>query len=230
MAKILVVDDDESYVEFLKELLTLEKYDVTGMTSGLDAVKLMRKNKFDLFILDVVMPDVNGFQLCKEIRESKRNHDSMVVMVTGKRMSTEDLIDGLEMGADEYLMKPVSTGELLARVKAMLRIRELQQEILRKERKSAWIKGMRHILATFGQHLAESSAKISTFSDFGSLATEEQVREFHEMVSGQTRVISTVLESLQIIIRKIDNEADDISENEILKVEETLKERLEKLN
>ena len=226
MRKILIVDDDAEYVEFLEEMLTEANYDVTGITSGVDALKLLKKLKFDLVILDVVMPDVNGFQVCQEIRKMKRNHDAMIVMVTGKRMSSDDLIQGLELGADEYLMKPVSIGELLARVKAMLRIRDLKDEILRKVRKEAWIKGMSQVLATLGQYLAESSTSIASFSEYADLKSEKRYKAFQKMITNKTQVISLVLETLQDVIKKLEAERTDISEAKILNIESELKEKL----
>jgi two-component system, OmpR family, KDP operon response regulator KdpE len=116
--KILVVDDDPAQLRLAGEILAGKGYDVIKAGSGEEGIRLVYEGKPDLVILDVLMPGIDGWQTCRCIREAT---DVPVIMLTGKRNSEDDIIRGLECGADEYLAKPVGNRELLARVKAALR-------------------------------------------------------------------------------------------------------------
>lgn len=115
--KILVVDDDKELVEFLRDYLERDGYDVTGTVDGREALQLFRKREFDLVVLDLMLPEVDGFKVCKRMR---REAETPIIMLTAKT-SDESKIKGLDLGADDYITKPFSPGELLARIRATLR-------------------------------------------------------------------------------------------------------------
>ena len=116
--KILVVDDEAAQLRLIEQVLASRGYEVIKASSGQAAVRLFYERKPDLVLLDVVMPEIDGWQTCRLFREVS---DVPVIMLTGKRCSEDDIVRGLECGADEYLMKPVGNRELLARVRAALR-------------------------------------------------------------------------------------------------------------
>jgi len=116
--KILVVDDEPAQLRLSEQVLAGHGYEVIKASSGQEAVRLMYERKPDLVLLDVMMPEIDGWQTCRLIREIS---DVPVIMLTGKRCSEDDIVRGLECGADEYLVKPVGNRELLARVRAALR-------------------------------------------------------------------------------------------------------------
>jgi DNA-binding response OmpR family regulator len=116
--KVLVVDDEPAQLRLVGRILTANGYDVTSAGSGQEAVRLVYERQPELVLLDVVMPEIDGWQTCRLIREVS---DVPVIMLTGKRNSEDDVVRGLESGADDYLAKPVGNRELLARVKAALR-------------------------------------------------------------------------------------------------------------
>jgi len=117
-SKILVVDDEPSQLRLAEQVLAGKGYEVYKAGSGQEAVRILYERKPDLVLLDVMMPEIDGWQTCRLIREVS---DAPVIMVTGKRCSEDDIVRGLECGADEYLAKPVGNRELLARVRAALR-------------------------------------------------------------------------------------------------------------
>jgi two-component system KDP operon response regulator KdpE len=116
--KILVVDDEPAQIRLVAQLLIANGYEVLKAGSGQEAVHIIYESHPDLALLDVMMPDIDGWQTCRLIREIS---EIPIIMLTGKRNSEEDIVRGLECGADEYLSKPVGNRELLARVKATLR-------------------------------------------------------------------------------------------------------------
>ena len=115
--KILMVDDENEIVDLVSLYLKNEGYEVTALYSGSDALKSIRNESFDLAILDIMMPEIDGLILCRKIRE---HHQYPIIMLTAKG-ETMDKVTGLTLGADDYMTKPFLPLELVARVKAQLR-------------------------------------------------------------------------------------------------------------
>jgi two-component system, OmpR family, response regulator MprA len=116
--RVLVVDDDPDVREAVETALELEGHRVTTAADGLAALKRLREAEFDAVVLDVLMPNLDGFEVCRRLRSW--GNRTPVLIVTA-RDSEEDTIRGLDLGADDYLVKPFGLGELLARVRALLR-------------------------------------------------------------------------------------------------------------
>ncbi len=123
-AKILVVDDTPRNVKLLADLLTVKGYAVTTAASGREALAAIEAELPDLVLLDVVMPEMSGYEVCQKIRDNPVTAMLPVVMVTALDPA-EERVKGIEAGADDFLTKPINQGELLARVKSLLRIKEL---------------------------------------------------------------------------------------------------------
>jgi len=117
MDNILIIEDEEKVSEILKAYLEKEGYSVHCTTKGLDGIKLFDKVKFSLVILDLMLPDISGEEVCNVLRKISEVH---IFMLTAKS-TLEDRIEGLNLGADEYLVKPFSPRELTARVNALFR-------------------------------------------------------------------------------------------------------------
>ncbi|MEW1977479.1 MtrAB system response regulator MtrA [Kocuria palustris] len=116
-AKILVVDDDVALAEMIGIILNAEDYETIFCADGAEAVEAFRQAEPDVVLLDLMLPGKDGIQICGEIREFS---DTSIVMLTAKS-DTDDVVRGLEAGADDYIPKPFKPAELLARVKARLR-------------------------------------------------------------------------------------------------------------
>ncbi|MCX7871381.1 MAG: response regulator transcription factor [bacterium] len=116
-AKILIVDDEKNIVELIKFHLKKENYRVIEAYKGKDAIDLFKKEKPDLIILDVMLPDMGGFEVCKNIRKESK---VPIIMLTAKGEEIDKIL-GFELGADDYITKPFSPRELLARIKAILK-------------------------------------------------------------------------------------------------------------
>ncbi|PHN07552.1 response regulator transcription factor [Flavilitoribacter nigricans] len=118
MVRILLVEDEESLRESLKLNLELEDYEVVATDNGKDAIKFFHEQHFDLAVLDVMLPEVDGFQICEQIRLT--NMEMPVIFLTAKDAAT-DRIAGLKRGADDYITKPFNLEELLLRVSNLIR-------------------------------------------------------------------------------------------------------------
>ena len=119
-ARALVVDDDPGLLGLLTRLLELEELDVTAVTSGEAALEVAREERPDLAILDVNLPGLSGYEVCRALRELY-GPTLPIVFVSGARTEPYDRVAGLLLGADDYLVKPFAPDELLARVRALLR-------------------------------------------------------------------------------------------------------------
>ena len=118
--KILIVDDEEHIIELLKFNLLNAGYDVFTANDGIDAVKIAKAEKPSLLLLDLMLPGIDGFDVCKEIKRDNEMKKTSIIMLTAKGEELDKIL-GLELGADDYITKPFSVRELLARVKAVLR-------------------------------------------------------------------------------------------------------------
>jgi two-component system OmpR family response regulator len=120
-SKILVVEDDQNLLDVLKYNLAKEGYDVLTAADGIEALDVARSNKPDLIVLDIMLPRMDGFEVCRILR---REMTVPILMLTAKAEETDKVV-GLELGADDYMTKPFSIREFLARIRAMLRRAEM---------------------------------------------------------------------------------------------------------
>ena len=127
-AKILVVDDTPANVKLLVSLLEASGYGVGTGYSGREALEQVAKNPPDLILLDILMPEPDGYEVCRRIRQDPMTALLPIVMVTALD-PTQERIKGIEVGADDFLTKPINSQELLARVRSLLRIRELHRVV-----------------------------------------------------------------------------------------------------
>jgi two-component system alkaline phosphatase synthesis response regulator PhoP len=118
LSRVLIVEDEENLMEAIKMNLELEGYEVVTAASGPEALKQFSEQRFNLVVLDIMLPELDGYQVCQTIRVS--NNETPILFLTAKDTS-EDKIMGLKMGADDYLTKPFNLEELLLRVKVLIR-------------------------------------------------------------------------------------------------------------
>ena len=154
--KLLVVEDEPTLLETLKYNLVRQGYEVVTAANGTQALPTARAERPDLVILDVMLPGLDGFEICRVLRQEM----SLPILMLTARDEEVDKIVGLEVGADDYLTKPFSMRELLARVKAQLR----RVRILREEFEAS------------GREPADSECSVSVFT-FGELVIDESRRE-----------------------------------------------------
>lgn len=125
MEKILIVEDEESILMGLEDNFKLEGYEVAGATDGLQGLSMAKERRYDLIILDIMLPKMDGYEVCKQLRQVGMK--APILMLTAKSQEIDKVL-GLELGADDYVTKPFSPRELLARVKALLRRSRMMQE------------------------------------------------------------------------------------------------------
>jgi phosphate regulon transcriptional regulator PhoB len=132
MKRILVIEDDPDIVELLRYNLEKEDFQVYAATDGKTGLELVRRGSADLLILDLMLPQLSGIEVCKEIRKSQEHETLPIIMLTARGEETDRVL-GLELGADDYVTKPFSVREMVARVKALLRRSEREKEKIESE-------------------------------------------------------------------------------------------------
>ena len=126
MKKILIVEDDLDIHNLIKDILEKEKYMVLSAYSGLDAISLIEKNDIDLILLDLMLPKIAGEEIIKKVTD-------IPIIVISAKISTEDKVNSLTIGANDYITKPFDTNELLARIKVQLRMNKKEENLVYKD-------------------------------------------------------------------------------------------------
>ena len=157
---IVVVDDEEEIADLIEVYLQNENYRVHKYYKTKDALEYIHRTKVDLAIIDIMMPEMDGFSLCREIR---KNHQFPVIMLTAK-IEDMDKINGLTIGADDYMTKPFNPLELVARVKAQLRRSMRYNDV--PEKTTIEISGLlidkeRHFCSLYGKELSLTPTEFS---------------------------------------------------------------------
>jgi len=127
MEKILIIEDEERILMGLEDNLRIEGYLVSSATDGLKGFSMAREQSFDLIILDIMLPKMNGFEVCKQLRQA--GITTPILILTAKSQEVDKVL-GLEIGADDYVTKPFSPRELIARVNAIIRRMKQNQQVI----------------------------------------------------------------------------------------------------
>jgi len=186
-ARILIVDDQPYALEAMSRIMKSGGYETLDASTGAECLKLAAEQKPDLILLDVVLPDIDGREVCKRIKSSPETQDIYVALVSSIKTESDSLTEGLEFGADGYLPRPMPNRELLARVKSLLRLKDTENRL-------------KEALEFNEKILATSSVGIATYSFDGRAtfvneamtniigATKEQLlnQNFREIASWKT--------------------------------------------
>jgi len=128
MPKILIVDDNQQNVDLLVYFLKPQQYDLVTATNGEQALELIEKEKPDIILLDIMLPGINGFEVCESVKTNSQTRFIPVIMITALK-ELKDKVKALEVGADDFISKPFENIELLTRVKSLLRIKKYHDQL-----------------------------------------------------------------------------------------------------
>lgn len=197
---ILIIEDEKSVAEILKAYLEKEGYGVFTTERGLDGIEIFRKENIKLVILDLMLPDIDGEEVCKILR---RISDVHIFMLTAK-VSLSDKIEGLNIGADEYLTKPLSPRELTARVNALFRRIHINEEnMLSFDNSNIIIDNDKRVFKLKGQEVALTPNEFDILyvlaSNRGKVFTREAIieRVFGIDFEGSDRIVDVHIKNLR---------------------------------
>ncbi|MFM8293287.1 MAG: two-component system response regulator, partial [Microcystaceae cyanobacterium] len=131
MVQLLIIDDDPALQRFLQRILTSSGYDVAVATNGREGLQLAKELRPALIICDWLMPQMSGVEVCHQIKQISELDTTFFILLTSL-VSVEDRVQGLNAGADDFLLKPIQPSELVARVQSGLRLHHLSQDLKRK--------------------------------------------------------------------------------------------------
>jgi DNA-binding response OmpR family regulator len=174
MKRILLIDDEKNFSRFIELELKHEAYSVSLAYDGRTGLNLALQEEWDMILLDIMLPEISGIEVCRSIRKSKK---TPIIMLTA-RDSVMDRVSGLDQGADDYLPKPFAIEELLARIRALLRRAEDQQ-----------MNGNKNVL-TFDDLIVDLDARTLTKSDQNIELTKREFDLLVTFMKNQNRVLT----------------------------------------
>lgn len=230
--RILVVDDLPTNVEFLRDELTAQGFAVYSASDGEEALRQTVTVRPDLLLLDIAMPKLDGLSVLKTLREDEEFRDLPVILLTA-RTGSEGKVEGLDAGADDYITKPFYIAEVHARIRSILRMRQIQAEIVENEKKLAQVETLRQALGTLSHHINNANQAILCAAQLCDLSRKDS-RRFEQLVSvcnHQTARTKAVLDCLDRMVQQMDLRTTNYAgeEDRILDIEEELNRRLKHL-
>ena len=213
--KILIVDDEPVNLDFFDVMLSKLGFEVTKAEDGEEALDKIRDDQPDLIILDNIMPRMSGWKLTKLLKKSDEYapfRDIPIIMFSAMD-DIKDKIEGFELGVEDYITKPFNFSEVLARIRAVLRGRELARQVVLKERKIASIESLNQSLIYFTQHLKDPVEALQKRVETLDSGSPSQVESFVEAVRSETKQVLVTLSSLEEEIQDLQN-APEIQEEE----------------
>ena len=151
--RILVVEDDKEIQELITYFLIKEGYEVDGASDGLEGLKLLKENKNELVVLDLMLPNLDGKNFTKIVRDISSEYGEPVIIMLTAKTEIEDVLDGLEIGADDYMKKPFDPRELVLRIKKFLKTTDREIKNERYRFKDIEIDESRHIVIANGEEV-----------------------------------------------------------------------------
>lgn len=223
---VLVVDDIESNIEFVNDVITAEDIDVIGATTGAESLELAVQKKPDLILLDISMPQMDGYDVCKKLKEIPETADIPVLFLTA-RVQKEDIIKGFEVGAVDYILKPFNFKELISRVRTHLDLKlkteQLKEINILLEEK---VKERTNQLVLANKELKEANDKLEiAFDELSKL--DKSKNEFINHINHELRTPINGILGYTSLLASMDCNAE---ETEYIEAINTLTKRLIKLS
>jgi DNA-binding response OmpR family regulator len=221
---ILIVDDEQINLDFFDVMLSKLGFNVEKARDGEEALDMVKEIEPDLIILDNIMPKLSGWEVTRALKQDEEYEDvrDVPVVMFSAMDDVKDKIEGFELGIEDYITKPFNFSEVLARIKAVLRHRELSQQVIERERRIAVSESLNQSLVYFTRHLRGPVNDILKAARELDPGDEEAVREFVGLVRKESEETLATLDGLEEEIQELQSKGDEI------KARETTLEMLEK--
>jgi DNA-binding response OmpR family regulator len=199
MNKILIIDDLPENVFILQDRLVQEGYEVITSHDGNDGIQKAYSTLPDLILLDVMMPDISGFEVCKILVNDEKTKHIPIILVTAKA-GAEDTKEGLEAGAFDYIKKPFNRIELIARVKSALKLSEANRQLLEIEKKTTYLA----TVVTANHKIKQPLTLLSLTSAAIKKELENEVIS-KEMISARVKYIDAAIKEIDDVLNKLNS-------------------------
>ena len=217
MSKILIVDDEQINLDLFEVMLTKLGFDVAKASDGMEALKAVRDESPDVIVLDNIMPRMSGWEVTKILKQDEEyaEYSGIPIIMFSALDDVKDKIEGFELGIEDYITKPYNFSEVLARIKAVLRNKELSQQVVQRERRIALVESLNKSLVYFTRHLREPMLQIQRSATQLKADEAGDVKEFVEMVGSEITSVLATLDGLEEEIEDLTKQGDQIRENEV---------------
>lgn len=215
--KILVVDDEKINVEFFEVMLSRLGYQVVTAEDGDTALEQIVLEKPDLVLLDNILPGRTGWEITSLVKQDPEyEHVSGTSIIMFSAMDeVEDKVEGFELGIDDYITKPFNFSEVLARIQAVLRQRELSRQVVRRERRLALVESLNSSLIYFTRHIKMPIQELRDAAMSLNVDDSAAVRGFVEKILEHTNETLATVEGLEEEVQELQSQGDELKSEEV---------------
>lgn len=215
--RILIVDDEPINLEFFDVMLSKLGFEIVKAADGEEALQKVEETNPDLIILDNIMPRLTGWEVAKKLKQDKefRKYRQTPIIMFSAMDEVKDKIEGLELGVDDYITKPFNFSEVLARIRAVLRNRELARQIARRERRLAVVESLAASLIFFTQHIRKPISELMEAADRGDPADASQAAHLAELTRTRGAEILATLNGLEEEIEELQERGDRLKRGDL---------------
>jgi DNA-binding response OmpR family regulator len=204
--RILIVDDERINLDFFDVMLSNLGYEVDKAVDGEEALEKIPECDPDLIILDNIMPKLTGWEVTRKLKTEKqyRKYRTTPIIMFSAMNEVQDKIEGLELGVDDYITKPFNFSEVLARIRVVLRNRELAKQVARRERRLAVLESLSSSLVFFTRHVKKPISDLVAKSSEIDASNPRAVRSFLRNVRSEAKEILATIEGLEDKIQEME--------------------------
>ena len=215
--RILIVDDEPINLEFFDVMLSKLGFQIEKAVDGEEALEKVNACNPDLIILDNVMPKLSGWEVTRTLKhdpEYRRYRDTPIIMFSAMN-EVKDRIEGFEQGVDDYITKPFNFSEVLARIRAVLRSRELSRQLLRREKRIAVVESLNQSLVFFTQHIRKPISELLALAEKLDGNDRTDVQKLLDMLRKEGREILASLRGLEDEVAELQGKGEKLKRGDL---------------
>lgn len=215
--KILIVDDEQVTLDFFDITLSKLGFEVIKAKDGEEALEKVKLYSPDLMLLDNILPKLSGFEITQIIKKDKEFHEyrSLPIIMFSALDDSESKILGLEMGIEDYITKPFNFSEVLARIRNIIKQKELSRQLVKKERRLATLESLKTSIISFTRHIKKPLEVLNKEFETMDLGNIEKIKEFREKFRSEYDESIAMLNGIEEEIIEIENKGNKIKEEEL---------------
>ena len=215
--KILIVDDEPINLEFFDVMLSKLGFQVEKAADGEEALEKVRRVNPDLIILDNVMPKLSGWEVTRLLKHdvAYRRYRATPIIMFSAMNEAKDRIEGFEQGVDDYITKPFNFAEVLARIRAVLRSRELSRQVTRRERRLAVVESLNKSLVFFTQHVRRPIEELLALAEGAPATDADAMEKLVTLLRKEGRGILATLDGLEDEVRELQGRGEKLRQGDL---------------
>ncbi|HET6449717.1 MAG TPA: response regulator [Spirochaetia bacterium] len=215
--KILIVDDEPINLEFFDVMLTKLGFQVEKAVDGEEALEKVRRVNPDLIILDNIMPKLSGWEVTRLLKHDAayRRYRATPIIMFSAMNEVKDRIEGFEQGVDDYITKPFNFAEVLARIRAVLRSRELSRQVTRREKRLAVVESLNKSLVFFTQHIRRPISELLALAEGAPPTDTAAMEKLVTLLKKEGREILATLEGLEDEVTELQGRGEKLRQGDL---------------